>query len=147
MLKLTYKGHFLTLKKTWKILVLKIQMVCTCFGAPSTHGSFFFEKNQNLNFWWNFKVSWTNCLWEDFGSFGQILLHWQWLTACPNFTWNLKNLITFEPWVQTLRVASHWKATNRLYLHFKFQVHRKIIASALAACSKQQKEVLSSIDV
>jgi hypothetical protein len=31
------------------------------------------------------------------GSFGQILLHWQWLTACPNFGWNLKSLITFEP--------------------------------------------------
>jgi hypothetical protein len=23
-------------------------------------------------------------LWADFGNFGQILLHWQWLTACPN---------------------------------------------------------------
>jgi hypothetical protein len=22
---------------------------------------------------------------EVLGSFGQILLHWQWLTACPNF--------------------------------------------------------------
>jgi hypothetical protein len=29
------------------------------------------------------------CLWANFGkfwSFGQILLHWQWLTACPNFS-------------------------------------------------------------
>jgi hypothetical protein len=24
-------------------------------------------------------------LWANFGSFGQNLLHWQWLTACPNF--------------------------------------------------------------
>jgi hypothetical protein len=31
-------------------LGMKIQMVCTCFGAPSTHGVFFFEKYQNLNF-------------------------------------------------------------------------------------------------
>jgi hypothetical protein len=30
------------------------------------------------------------------GSFGQILLHWQWLTACPKITRNLKNLITLE---------------------------------------------------
>jgi hypothetical protein len=36
-------------------------------------------------------------LWADYGSFGQNLLHWQWLTACPKITWNLKNLITFEP--------------------------------------------------
>jgi hypothetical protein len=92
-------------KGIWKILRLKIQTMCSCFGAPSfTHGIFFFEKNQNLNFWWDFKVSWTNCPWADFGRFwvvlgriGQILLHWQWLSICPNFTWNFKNLITFEP--------------------------------------------------
>jgi hypothetical protein len=24
-------------------------------------------------------------LWANFGSFGQILLHWQWLTTYPNF--------------------------------------------------------------
>jgi hypothetical protein len=59
MLKFTYKGHFLfdIEKGIWKILVLKILTICTCFGAPSTHGGFFFEKNQNLNFLWNFKVS------------------------------------------------------------------------------------------
>jgi hypothetical protein len=31
------------------------------------------------------------------GSFGQNLLHWQWLRACLNWGWNLKNLISFEP--------------------------------------------------
>jgi hypothetical protein len=56
-------------KSIWKILVLKIQTVCIGFGALSTHGSLFLEKNQNLNFWWNFKVSSTNCLWANFGSF------------------------------------------------------------------------------
>jgi hypothetical protein len=40
--------------------------------------------------------------------------------------------------------VAHWKATNGLYLHFKFQVHQKIIASALA-CPKQQKAVLASL--
>jgi hypothetical protein len=44
-------------KGIWNILKLKIQTVCSCFGALSTHGSYFFEKNQNLNFWWNFEVS------------------------------------------------------------------------------------------
>ena len=46
----------------WKILRLKIQTVYSCFGAPSTHESYFFWRNQNLKFWWNFKVSWNNCL-------------------------------------------------------------------------------------
>jgi hypothetical protein len=31
-------------KGIWKILRLKIQLVCSYFGAPSTHGSFVFEK-------------------------------------------------------------------------------------------------------
>jgi hypothetical protein len=64
-----------------KILVLKIQMMCTCFGAPSTHGSFIFEekpKSQFLIEFWQF--------WAVIGNFRQILLHWQWLAACPNFT-------------------------------------------------------------
>jgi hypothetical protein len=38
-------------KGIWKILGLKIQTVCSCFGASSTRGSFVFEKNQNLDFW------------------------------------------------------------------------------------------------
>jgi hypothetical protein len=37
-------------KGIWKILRLEIQMVCSCFSATSTHGSFFFEINQNLKF-------------------------------------------------------------------------------------------------
>jgi hypothetical protein len=43
----------------------------TFFGAPSTYKSIFSEKHQNLNFWWYFNVSRSNCLWVDFGSFGQ----------------------------------------------------------------------------
>jgi hypothetical protein len=33
-------------KGIWKILRLKIQMVCLCFGAPSIHGSFFLKKTE-----------------------------------------------------------------------------------------------------
>jgi hypothetical protein len=56
-----------------EIFWLKIQMVYSCFGAPSTHRIFYFlfEKYQNLNFWWNFKVSWTTCVWANFGNFRQ----------------------------------------------------------------------------
>jgi hypothetical protein len=59
-------------------------------------------------------------LWAVLGIFGQILLHWQWLTACPNLGWNLKYLITFEP--------SHWKATIHIYNLKKFQKIQKFIA-------------------
>jgi hypothetical protein len=38
-------------------------------------GQFLFEKHQNLKFWWHFKVPQANCLWANFGSFGQNLLH------------------------------------------------------------------------
>jgi hypothetical protein len=31
-------------------------------------------------------------LWVDFGGFGQNLLHWQWLTACPKSPKILKTL-------------------------------------------------------
>jgi hypothetical protein len=37
-------------KGIWKILRLKIQMVYTCFGAPSTHVSLFFEKKPKSQF-------------------------------------------------------------------------------------------------
>jgi hypothetical protein len=32
-----------------EILGIKIQMVCICFGAPSTHGSLFFLKNTKIS--------------------------------------------------------------------------------------------------
>jgi hypothetical protein len=37
-------------KGIWKILRLKIQTVCSCFDAPSTHGNLYSKINQNLNF-------------------------------------------------------------------------------------------------
>jgi hypothetical protein len=33
-------------KGMWKILVLKIQTLCTCFGAPSIHESLFLKKTK-----------------------------------------------------------------------------------------------------
>jgi hypothetical protein len=38
------KSFFDIEKGIWKIPRLKIQMVGSCFGAPSTHGSFVFER-------------------------------------------------------------------------------------------------------
>jgi hypothetical protein len=79
-------------KGIWKILRLKIQMVCSCFGAPSTYGRFFLKKTKISTFGGILKFlelivsGQINAVWAVLGSFGQILLHWQWLTACPNFT-------------------------------------------------------------
>jgi hypothetical protein len=105
-------------------------------SASSTHRNFFYEKHSNLNFWWHFKVSQANCLWADFGKFWQLLgsfgQHRLWLTTCPNLGWNLKNLITFEPWVKTLCVTSHWKATIHIYNLKKIQKIQKFIAFTVA---------------
>jgi hypothetical protein len=91
MLKFTYKGRLLTIKIAYvKLLDWKSERWKHALVHPLHLRIFIFEKYWNLDFWWNFKVSFL-------GSFGQILLHWQWLTACPNLAWNLKNLITFEP--------------------------------------------------
>jgi hypothetical protein len=53
-----------------KILRLKIQMVCSCFGAPSTHGSLFFAKKPKPQFLVEFQ-SFLNYLSLD--KFWQIL--------------------------------------------------------------------------
>jgi hypothetical protein len=45
--------------------------------VPWLHVDFiFFEKYENLKFWWHFKVPQANCLWADFGSFGQFGKVW-----------------------------------------------------------------------
>jgi hypothetical protein len=36
-------------KGIWKSLGLKIQTMCSCFGAPSTNGSFFFWKKTKIS--------------------------------------------------------------------------------------------------
>jgi succinate-acetate transporter protein len=68
----------------------------------------------------------------NFGSFGQIWANFVALAVADS--------------MPELHIASHLKATNGLYLHFKFQVHWRIIAST-AACPKQQKAKTYSIDV
>jgi hypothetical protein len=80
----------------WKILGLKIQTMETCSSAPSTRRNFYFWKILKSRFLVEFQsfIFWQ--IWAVLGNFEQILLHWQWLTACPNLGWNLKNLITFE---------------------------------------------------
>jgi hypothetical protein len=100
----------------------------TCSSASSTHRNFYFWKILNSRFLAEFQSFIFGQILAVLGSFGQILLHWQWLTACPNLGWNLKNLITFEPWVQTIRVGSHWKATIHIYNLKKFQKIQKFIA-------------------
>jgi hypothetical protein len=60
MLKFTYKDSFKTKKKNiGEILVMKIQMIGTCFNSSSTHG-FFYRKTKISNFWWYLKVSQCN---------------------------------------------------------------------------------------
>jgi hypothetical protein len=91
-------------KGIWKILRLKIQIVCSCFGAPSIHGIFFLKKTKisifgRISKFLELIVSRQVLAVLD--NFRQILLHWQWLTTCPKFTRNLQNLIIFEPSVQT----------------------------------------------
>jgi hypothetical protein len=79
-----------------------------------------------------------------FGQFWADFAALQWLTACLNYGWNLQILITFEPWVQTQRVVSHWKATIYIYSLKKFQKINFFIAFTVA-CPKVQKAVLAAI--
>jgi hypothetical protein len=81
----------------WKILGLKIQTMKTCSSASSIHRNFYFWNILRSRFLVEFQSFVFGQIWAVLGNFGQILLHWQWLTACPNLGWNLKNLITFEP--------------------------------------------------
>jgi hypothetical protein len=91
----------------WKVLGLKIQMVETCSCTSSIHRNFYFWKTLKSRFLVVFQSFIFRQIWADMGSFGQFYVvlgricyidsGWQWLTACPNLGWNLKNLITFEP--------------------------------------------------
>jgi hypothetical protein len=116
-------------------------MVDTYLSASSIHRNFYFWKKPKSQFLVAFQSSSSfGQILADFGSFGQILLHWQWLTACPNLGWNLKNFITFEPWVQKWRVASHWKATIHIYNLKKFPKIQKFIAFT-ATCPKSLNSI------
>jgi hypothetical protein len=47
---------------------------------------FFLKKKQNINFLWNFKVSWINCLWAVLGSFGHIWVDFATMAMADNMT-------------------------------------------------------------
>jgi hypothetical protein len=119
-------------------------MVKSYSSASSTYRNFYFSNKTKISIFGGiskfFKLIVFGQIWADLGRFGQLLLHWQWLIAYPNLGWNLKNLITFEPWVQTLCVASHWKATIHIYNLKKFQKIQKIIAFT-AACPKSLNSI------
>jgi hypothetical protein len=67
-------------KGIWKILVLKIQTVCTCFDVPSTHGSFFFLKKTKISILGGISKFLELFVFGQIlailGKIGQILLHW-----------------------------------------------------------------------
>ena len=67
----------------------KLQMVETCSNASSICWILFFQKSLKSQFFYGISKF---HLWADFcslGSFGQKLLHWQWLRAYPKQGWNL----------------------------------------------------------
>jgi hypothetical protein len=77
MLKNTYKGRFLTIKKDiQKILGLKIQTVKTCSSASSTHTNFYLKKTLKSRFLVVFQSFVFGQILANFGNFGQNLLHW-----------------------------------------------------------------------
>jgi hypothetical protein len=100
MLKNTYKGRFLTIKKDiQKILGLKIQTVKTCSSASSTHTNFYFlfKKNTKISIFGGISKF---CFWADFSKFWQFWAEFTALVVADNMpkVWlNLKNFITFEP--------------------------------------------------
>jgi hypothetical protein len=121
----------------WKILGLKIQTVETCSNASSTCRNFYLKKNNKISIFGGISKF---LLWANFGSFGQIFLHSQWLRACMNLGWNLQYPITFQPWVQMLYATDCWIATIHIYSLKKFQNIKKIIAF-IVACPRTQKPI------
>jgi hypothetical protein len=85
MLKFTYKGRFLTIKIAYqKILGLKIRTVETYSRPSSTRRNFYFSKTLKSRFFVEFQSFFFGQILAILGSFGQNLLHSQWLRACPN---------------------------------------------------------------
>jgi hypothetical protein len=125
----------------WKILGLKIQTVEICSSASSTHRNFYFWKTLKSWFLVVFQSFIFGQILANFGSFGQIFMHSQWLRAGPNLGWNLQKPITFQPWVQMLQVTARWKATIHIYSLEKFQKIQKFVAF-IVACPRAQKPIL-----
>jgi hypothetical protein len=138
MLKFTYKSRFLTLRIAYeKFLDWK------CSDASSTHINFYFWKTLKSQFLVVFRSFGYGQILAVLGSFGQKLLHWQWLRACPKQGWNLQNPITLKPWIQMLHGASHWKATIHTYSLKKFQKLQQLHVLTVAY-PKVQKAILAA---
>jgi hypothetical protein len=93
MLKSTHKGRFLILKKTYKKLFIENpngEHILYCFLYTKK----LFLKNTKIFIFGGISKFLNLIIFgqilANLGKFGQILLHWQWLTACPNLGWNLK---------------------------------------------------------
>jgi hypothetical protein len=81
-------------KGIWKILVLKIQTMCTCFDVP-LHMEVILLKKTNISIFGGISKFLELIVFRQIlvvlGSFRQFwadfaaLAIWQWLTACPNF--------------------------------------------------------------
>jgi hypothetical protein len=84
----------------WKILGLKIQLMETCSSASSTCRNFYFWETLKSQFLVVFQSFIFGQILAVLARFGQNLLHWQWLRACPKQGWNLQNPIILKPWIQ-----------------------------------------------
>jgi hypothetical protein len=120
----------------------------TCFGASSTCRIFFFEKNENFNFWWYFKVPPTNYFWVDFdkswqfwavlGKFSYYGSGWQ--HACPHLKGKKEKVITFAKSVKILPVMACWKALRISHPPKKFQKIQLQIG-IVVMCPKSQNPI------
>jgi hypothetical protein len=104
MLKFTYKGSFLTIKRTYKILLYWKSKRWTYTLVLPLHIEIFILENTKISILGGIskflKLIVFGRILANFGSFGQILLHWQWLTACPNLGYNLNPLRSRHPYFE-----------------------------------------------
>jgi len=114
----------------WKILRLKIQMVKLCTSASSLHRKFYFWKKLKSRFLVEFQSFVVRQILAVLGSFGQKLLHSQWLRACPHWGWNLHE-------------TSHWKAIIHRY-SLKESQNPHLLHVVMGACPKSEKAVLAA---
>jgi hypothetical protein len=94
----------------YKSLRMRIRTVGTCCSAFSIRRNFYFWKILKSRF----LVEFQSFIFDQIlavptvsSSFRQILLHWQWLTACPNFTCS-GSLQSYYQLFSTSQVSSTW---------------------------------------
>ena len=115
MLKFTYKGHFLTIKKDiLKILGLKIQMLKTCSNTSSTHINFYF--------WKKFKISIFGgiskfCLWADLSKFWQFWADFVALAMVDNMA---------EVWLKSSKPHNFWTMSPNVTCSISLEIYSSI---------------------